>query len=416
MRTVVAAMLRLFPARFRSELGADLLATFEDRWREQRSAAAGLRVAADLLRSALLLHATEFQRPSDLRRRKGDHVIKALWQDIRFAVRTLAKAPGFTAVALATLALGIGANTAIYSVVNAVLLKGLPYPDAGRLVFVNESLPRGGNLNVAWLDFVDWRAQNRVFSSMAVIQPNTLNYTGGEAPKSVEVGWASSALFAMLGAKPMAGRMLGEADDRAGAAAAAVVSFRFWRDELKGDPHAVGKDIGFEFGSAVLAGVLTPDFKFPGPEIDVYVPIGLRAGEKRFANRGDHPGLWVYAKLLPGVTLERARSDMKTIMDRLSQAYPESNRNESAVVTALTERLVGNVRTELLMLLGAVAFVLLIACANVAHLALARATGRQREFAIRAAIGAGRGRLVRQLFVESSLLSLAGGAAGLGLA
>jgi putative ABC transport system permease protein len=340
----------------------------------------------------------------------------ALWQDLRFAIRTLAKTPGFTAVALVTLALGIGANSAIYSVVNAVLLKGLPYPNAGRLVFLNESLPKAPFLNVAWPDFLDWRAQNQVFSEMAAFQPNSINFSGGEEPKPVKVGWVSSSFFSLLGAKPAMGRTFGEADDRPGAAPVVVVSYTFWRNELKGDPQVVGRDVAFENGAFSVAGVLGPEFQFQPWEFDIYFPVGLRALNPNFTNRANHPGLVVIAAIRAGLSLDRARADLKTIMGRLALAFPESNRNETAALVPIAERLVGSVRTDLLMLLGAVAFVLLIACANVAHLALARAASRQREFAIRAAIGASRWRLIRQLLAESTLLSLAGGAAGLLLA
>ena len=194
-----------------------------------------------------------------------------------------------------------------------------------------------------------------------------------------------------------------------------MLSYRFWRNELKADPQIVGKQIDFENG-ATVAGVLGPEFQFQPFEFDVYLPIGPRSREPGFANRGNHPGLIAIAALDPGTTLARARADMHTIMDRLARAYPDSNRNESAVLVPIAERLIGHFRAELLMLLGAVAFVLLIACANVAHLMLTRAAARRREFAIRAAIGASRARLIRQLFVESTLLALAGGGAGLVLA
>ena len=339
--------------------------------------------------------------------------MSTLWQDLRFAVRTFVKTPGFTVVALLTLALGIGANTAIYSVINAVLLKGLPYPNADRLVFISESLPKS-EVNVSWPDFVDWQAQNQVFDRMAAFRPQRVNFTGGDEPKSLPAGWVSGALFPLLGAKPILGRTFTDEDEKPGASPVVVLSYGFWRNQLKGDPAALGKQITVDNGVFSVVGVLAPDFQFKPWEL--YLPIGRRSKEPSFANRANHPGLIVLAAMKPGLTLERVRADMKTIMDRLAQAFPESNRNETAKVVPMAERLLGGVRTELLMLLGAVAFVLLIACANVAHLALARATARQREFAIRAAIGATRGRLMRQLFAESTLLSLLGGAAGLLLA
>jgi|HubBroStandDraft_1064217.scaffolds.fasta_scaffold02173_4 putative ABC transport system permease protein len=419
MRAIVAILLRLFPVPFRDRYGADLAATFEDRWRDRPGWRLALRTVADLLRSAAM------ERLSQLRRHpgyasiypvhKGDSFMTTLWQDLRFGIRTLTKVPGFTIAAVATLALGIGANSAIYSVVDAVLLKGLPYPHSDRLVFINESLPNAPAINVSWPDFQDWRAQNRVFAEIAVFQPDRAGFAAPDGAKSVPAGWVSASFFPLLGAKPILGRVFGTPDDRPGAEPVAVLSYRFWRNELKGDPQIVGKQIALDSG-ATVAGVLGPEFQFQPFEFDVYMPIGLRSREPGFTDRGNHPGLIAMAALQPDTTLARARADMRTIMDRLARAYPESDRNEGAILVPIAERLIGHFRAELLMLLGAVAFVLLMACANVAHLMLARAAGRQREFAIRAAIGASRGRLVRQLFLESALLALAGGAAGLLLA
>ena len=281
--------------------------------------------------------------------------------------------------------------------------------------FINESLPNAPGINVSWPDFQDWRAQNRVFADLAVFQPNRASFAARDGARSVPAGWVSASFFPLLGAQPILGSVFGAADDRPGRAPVVVLSYRFWRNELAADPQIVGKQIALENG-ATVAGVLRPEFQFQPYEFDVYLPIGLRSREPGFTNRGNHPGLIALAALQPDTTLARARADMRTIMDRLARAYPESDRNEGAVLTPIAERLIGHFRAELLMLLGAVAFVLLIACANVAHQMLARAAGRQREFAIRAAIGASRGRLIRQLFVESTLLALAGGAAGLLLA
>ncbi len=420
MRTVIAALLRLFPTAFQDRHGADLLATFEDRWRDRPGWRPAVRSIADLLRSALLEHlspaygrgARYFSHDAS---HKGDSFMTALGQDLRFGLRMLAKSPGFTIAAVATLALGIGANSAIYSVVDAVLLKGLPYPNAGRLLFINESLPNAPHMNVSWPDFGDWRAQNHVFTEMAVFQPNRAVFAAPEGAQSVPAGWVSAALFPLLGAQPVLGRLFGTPDDRPGVAPVAVLSYRFWRNQLKADPQVVGKQIDLN-GGATVAGVLAPEFQFQPFDFDVYLPIGPRAGQPDFADRGNHPGLMVLAALQPDTTLARARADMRTIMDRLARAYPESNRHESAELVPIADRLIGHFRGELLLLLGAVALVLLIACANVAHLMLARAAGRQREFAIRRAIGASRGRVVRQVFVESVLLALGGGAAGLLLA
>ena len=414
MRRLVAILLRLFPAGFRREFGSDLSATFDDRWREGRGWGLALRTVADLIASAFLLRAASYGGPRP-KRSKGDPSMTTILQDIRFAVRTLAKTPGFTAVALITLALGMGANTAIYSVVNAVLFKGLPYPHLDRLVILNESLPKSPYLNVAWPDYLDWRSQNQVFEEMAAFQPNRIQFFGGEEPKSVPCAWATGTLFPLLGARTMLGRTFSPDEEKPGAALTAVLSYRFWRDELKADPQAVGKPAGFENG-AIVIGVLAPEFQLRPWEPDVFFSAAVLSGGRNFTDRANHPGLIVIARLRPGVLPARARDDMKTIMDRLAIAYPESNRNETARVAMLTDRLLHGAQSDLYILFGAVAFVLLIACANVAHLALARAARRRQEFAVRVAIGASRWRLVRHMLAESLLVSLAGGGAGLLLA
>jgi putative ABC transport system permease protein len=329
---------------------------------------------------------------------------------MRYSLRALRRSPGYTLAAIFTLALGIGANSAIFSVVNAVLLKSLPYPNPERLVFLNERLPKGGFINVAWPDFLDWRAQNQVFERMAIFQPNRISFRGSAGPKLVPTGYVSADLFTLLGAVPLLGRTFTDDEEPR-----AVVSYGFWRNELKGDPAAVGKSIAIGNGSIEVAGVLSPDFQFHPHDFDIYLPVSIQSRQPSWG-RDNHPGLIAIASLRPGVSLERARADMRTIMDRLSRAYPDTNKDETAEITTFAERFTGGVRRELLMLLGAVGFVLLMACANVAHLALARASGRQREFAIRTALGAGRPRLIGQMLSESLLLSLAGAGAGLLLA
>ena len=413
MHTLVAILLRLYPKQFRERHGAGLLATFDDLWREDPGLPLAARTIADLLRTSLAERFTPHPQP--IAGYKGDSFMTNVAQDVRFAVRLLLRAPGFSVAAIVTLALAIGANSALYSVIDAVLWKGLPYPHAGRLVFINEALPNAPFLNASWPDFQDWRAQNQVFSAMAIFQGDRLPFATPEGSKSLIAGFVSPSFFPMLGAKTVLGRTLGPGDDHPGAPPTVLLPYRFWRNQLKADPQIIGKLLPLA-GGATVVGVLDPDFRFEPFNFDVYLPIGPRAASPEFVNRGNHPGLIALAALAPGISLARARADMHAIMDRLSRAYPESNKNEAAVLTPISERLIGHFRAELFILLGAVGFVLLIACANVAHLMLARAAARRREFAIRAAIGAGRARLARQLFVESSLLALAGGAAGLLLA
>jgi predicted permease len=337
-----------------------------------------------------------------------------LGRDLCYGLRTLRQSPLYAAVAIFTLALGIGATSAIFSVVNAVLVKGLPYPHLDRLVFITEKLPKTP-LNVAWPDYLDWRAQNTVFDGIAVFQPNRLPYWKDGAPADVSAALVSSSFFSTLGIRMPLGRPIEEADERAGAPLVAVLSYRFWRNELKADPNIIGRTIRMA-GARTVIGVLAPEFRLDPWQWSAYLPIAQRAGAPDFVDRGNHPGLMVIARMRPGITLSRARSDLATIMDRLGRAYPASNRGETAVVRMLSDRLLGDVRPTLLLLLGAVGLVLLMACANVAHLALARTASRQREFAIRASLGAGRVRLLRQLAIENGVLSLLGGAAGILLA
>jgi putative ABC transport system permease protein len=404
MRFWVCVMLRLFPRRFRRRFGPDLLATFDERWNERAGLPLAARTIGDMVRSAAI------------ERLKGDGVIRTLRQDIHIGVRGLMKSPGFAVPALLTLALGVGATAAIYSVVNSVLFKGLPYPHADRLVFINESLPKASALNVSWPDYQDWKAQNQVFDRMMVFQPNSMSIASVDGMKTEPVGWVSSSFFPVVGARPIVGRTFSETDDKPGASPVAVLSYRFWRNDLKGDPDVTGRQIDTPNGAFTIVGVLGPDFQILPWEFDVYLPIGLRANNPDFVARQNHPNLQVIAAMRDGVTLARVRDDMKTIMARLATSYPASNRDETAAVVPLADRLIGTVRSDLLMLLGAVIFVLLIACVNVAHLSLARAAHRQGEFAIRAAIGANKVRLVCQVFTESVILAIAGGAAGLVLA
>ena len=345
----------------------------------------------------------------------GWAALARLARDIRYGLRALRKSPVYATVVILTLALGIGANTAIFSVVHAVLVKGLPYSQLDRLVFISEKLPKSP-VNVAWLDYLDWRAQNTVFDSIATFQSNHLYFAGAEEPRMIPAGYVSASFFPTLGAKIAMGRAFTEAEDRPGARPVAVLAYRFWRTELKADPEIVGKSVWLGGRAATVVGVLAPEFRFQPWEWNALVPVGPLEPVGAFADRGNHPGLAVVARMRRGVTLARARNDLDTIMARLSVQYPASNRNETAVVIPLSDRLVGKVRPVLLILLGTVGFVLVMACANVAHLALARSAARQRELAIRAALGAGRFRLVRQVWVESLLLAMMGGSAGILLA
>ncbi|MDQ3684029.1 MAG: ABC transporter permease [Acidobacteriota bacterium] len=337
--------------------------------------------------------------------------MKTLWQDIRYAARMLWKNPVMTFVAIVALALGVGANTAIFSVVNAVLLRPLPYEDPDRLVRLSEHSPQVPQMSISYPNFLDWREQNQVFSGLAATQFRSLNLIGVDEPERLPGRAVSANFFDVLGVKPAAGRSFSPDEDRPGANRVAIVSHGLWQRRFGADPELIGKQLNLSGDSYTVIGVLPASYRF-GTATDVFVPIGLRADQ--MTERGNHPGIYAIARLKPGVTVEQARSELVSMATRISNQYGMTG--NSATLTTLSELFLGDVRTPLLILLGAVGFVLLIACANVANLLLARAASRSKEIAIRTALGAGRLRIIRQLLTESVLLSLLGGAVGLLLA
>ncbi len=338
-------------------------------------------------------------------------LMDSLRQDLRWAVRSLLKTPGFTLVVLLTLTLGIGANTAIFSVINAVLLRPLPYHEPERIAVVRETYGDGLVGTVSGPNFLDWRARNRVFERLAAYRVRSLTVLGDGDPEDVAVAMVSADFFAMLGVPVAAGRGFSPGEDQ-GIGTAAVLSDGFWRTRYGSDPEVLGRTLRLGGQPYRIVGIASPGLTFPG-RAQVWVPLEL--GVDRAADRASH-SYDVLGRLRPGVSRDQAHDDLARVAAELAREFLGTNRGRSVVVVPLTTDTLGAVRPAMLLLGGAVVFVLLIACANVANLFLARATARQREIAVRAALGAGRWRLIRQVLVEALVLAGAGGVLGLLLA
>ena len=333
--------------------------------------------------------------------------------DFRYALRTLRQSPGFTFVAVLTLALGIGANTAIFSVINAVLLRPLPYPESDRLVIVTESDADQPSISVSFPDYLDWKKENHVFDELAVTQRNPYNLSGlpGREPEQISGAIVTANFFEVIGLQPQIGRVFTAAEDRAGGPQLAVISDRLWRRVFQGDPGVLGRAVSFGNQFYTVIGVMPPQM-FSPRTVDVWFPLMQRATDSLWTVRENHPGLFGWGRLKKGVSLEEATAEMKAIAARLAQLYPPSNSKIGVNLTPLLENQVGEYRASLTLLLAAVGVVLLIGCANLANLLAARGAARSREFAIRVAIGATRWQITRQLLTESLVLALLGGLLG----
>ncbi len=344
--------------------------------------------------------------------------VERLMQDLRYGFRMLAKSPGFTAVAILTLALGIGANTALFSVVNGVLFNPLPYPHPEQLVWLAESKPNFATGSISFPNFLDWQKNNQTFSTMGLSRGYLYNLTGLGEAEQLRGRLISSDFFTVLGINPAIGRSFAPGEDMIGAAPIAMISGGLWKRKFGSSPEVLGKTMTLDGKAYSIVGVVPASFELSlggFHDIDVYVPIG-QWGNPLLPKRGAGLGFHGIGRLKPGVTVEQARADMQRVTGELAAAFPDTDKGIGAGVFSLKQTMIKDLQAFLLVLLAAVGFVLLIACVNVANLMLARSTVRTREFAIRAAMGASQGRLLRQLLTESLLLAFTGGAIGLLLA
>lgn len=432
---VFRGLLLVYPREFRARFTEEMVEFFRERRAEQyRHGARGAfrlwaHLLADIAINAPSLHIRAALSRSALRPPPSSHDVpwsspfypeetrpmETLFQDIRYAARTLVRRPGFAAVASLTLALGIGATTAIYSVVDAVLVQPLPWPAAERLVTMT-GIRAGQQTGVVYLDYLDWRAQNRSFEELGVLRGQSVNLTGIDTPERLIGTFSNASMLRILGARAQAGRLFTDQETEvATKQPVAVLSNGFWQRHYAGKPDAVGKTIILNGQPFTVIGVLPANLQGPQGNPDVWMPIGYYPNKGELENRG-RPSIGAFGRMKKGVTIEQADADLNAIASRIAAEYPATNAGVSVGLLDLKQQLVGSSATQLYVVLAAVAMVLLIACGNVANLQLTRAASRRRELTVRSALGAGRGRLMRQLVTESLILSVAGGAIGVAIA